>query len=98
MNLPCIECHMPRVVKTAWGDAEKFTGDIRTHLMAIDPYQISQFNEDGTVALSQIGLDYACRHCHGAGMATAKTDEELIAAATGYHDRPAPTLEPTPAP
>jgi hypothetical protein len=98
MNMACIECHMPRIVKTAWGDAEKFTGDIRTHLMAIDPSQIGQFNEDGTIALSQIGLDYACRHCHGAGLGSVKTDEELIAAATGYHDRPAPTPEPTPAP
>lgn len=81
---------MPRVTVSAWGDTENYTGDIRTHLMAIDPAQIEQFSEDGSVALSQIGLNFACRHCHGAGFGTEKTDEELIAAATGYHDRPEP--------
>ncbi len=85
MKLACVECHMPRIVKTAWGDAEKFTGDIRSHVMAIDPKLIGQFSEDGKTALSQIGLDFACRHCHGGGVGTAKTDEELMAAAAGYH-------------
>ncbi len=95
MGFSCIECHMPRMVKSAWGDAEKFTGDIRTHLMAIDPTQIEQFetvtNQDGSetqVVYSQIGLNFACRHCHGSGLGSPKTDEELIENATGYHDRP----------
>jgi len=79
---------MPRIVKSAWGDAAKFTGDIRTHMMGIDPTQIGQFSEDGKVALSQIGLDFACRHCHVEGVGLPKTDEELIRAATGYHSRP----------
>jgi hypothetical protein len=96
MGVQCISCHMPRIVKTAWGDPEKFTGDIRTHLMSIDPNQISQFSEDGTVVLSQIGLDFACRQCHGSGLGSVKTDEELIAAATGYHDRPTSTDETAP--
>jgi hypothetical protein len=87
MRLACVECHMPRIIKTAWGDAEKFTGDIRTHLMSIDPTQIGQFSEDGATALSSIGLDFACCHCHSAGLGTPKTDEELIQAATGYHNR-----------
>ncbi len=82
----CIDCHMPRVTKSAVGDASKFTGDIRTHLMAIDPNQIGQFTEDGSAALSQIGLDFACRSCHvEGGMATVKSDEQLIDKATGYH-------------
>jgi hypothetical protein len=85
----CIDCHMPRVTKSAEGNAAMFTGDIRTHLMAIDPDQIGQFTEDGSEALSQLGLDFACRHCHiDGGKATPKTDEELSAMATGYHDRP----------
>ncbi len=85
----CIDCHMPRITKSAWGDAEKFTGDIRTHLMAIDPDQVGQFTEDGKEALSQIGLDFACRHCHvKGGSATPKTDEELREKADGYHDKP----------
>jgi hypothetical protein len=99
MNLACVECHMPKMVKTATGNAEKFTGDIRTHLMAIDPTQIEQFDTltvDGTettVAKSQIGLDFACRHCHGA-WASAKTDQELINGAWDYHSPPseAPTV------
>ncbi len=85
----CIDCHMPRATKSAVGDAEKFTGDIRTHLMAIDATQIGQFTEDGSEALSQIGLNFACRSCHvEGGMASVKTDEELIDKAWGYHDRP----------
>jgi hypothetical protein len=85
LGITCITCHMPRVTRSAWGDAEKFTGDIRTHIMAIDPTQFAQFTEDGRLALSQIGLDFACRQCHGAGLASAKTDEELSSRATGYH-------------
>jgi Zn finger protein HypA/HybF involved in hydrogenase expression len=90
MNLQCVECHMPRIIKSAWGDPEKFTGDIRTHIMAIDPNQVGQFSEDGKTAFSQISLDFACRHCHVEGVALPKTDEELKAAATGYHNPPAP--------
>lgn len=85
----CIDCHMPRVTKSAVGNAATFTGDIRTHLMAIDPFQIGQFNEDGTVALSQLSLDFACRSCHNSeGIALEKSDEELIQAANGYHNPP----------
>jgi len=84
----CIDCHMPRVSKSATGNAEMFTGDIRTHMMAIDPDQVGQFTEDGSVALSQLSLDFACRHCHiEGGSATPKTDDELIEKATGYHER-----------
>jgi hypothetical protein len=57
--------------------------------MAIDPEQIEQFNEDGTQSLSRLGLDFACRHCHvEGGLASVKTDEELIEKATDYHVRP----------
>jgi len=88
VRMDCIECHMPFMVKSAVGNPETFTGDIRTHIMAIDPQQIEQFNEDGSVALSQIGLNFACRHCHGAGVGQEKTDDELIAGAEGYHNKP----------
>lgn len=100
MSFACIECHMPRVAKSAWGIAESFTGDVRAHLMAIDPNQIGQLSSNEETSLSQIGLDYACRHCHGAGMASPKTDEELINAARGYHSvpLPAPVSGPTPTP
>jgi hypothetical protein len=90
----CIECHMPKVTKSALGDPERFMGDIRTHLMAIDPNQIEQFTEDGALALSQLGLNFACRHCHvEGGMASLKTDEELKEAATGIHAPPEPEPE-----
>jgi hypothetical protein len=88
LGVECVECHMPRISKSAVGDAAKFTGDIRTHMMGIDPEQIGQFNEDGSEALSQVGLDFACRHCHVPDSAFAKTDEELLEGAFDYHARP----------
>ncbi len=86
LEIPCVECHMPRLVKSAWGVAELFSGDIRTHMMAIDPYQIEQFSADGATSLSQISLNFACRHCHIPGTGLEKSDQELIEAATNYHD------------
>ena len=84
----CIDCHMPRIIKSAWGDTAKFTGDIRTHLMAIDPTQVGQFSEDGLTAKSQISLDFACKSCHVPGSTLEKSDEDLIKMATGYHAQP----------
>lgn len=87
-NFDCIECHMPRVTKSAVGDAESFEGDLRTHVMAIDPFLVNQFNEDGTVANSQISLDFACRHCHVNDTGLEKSDQSLLNIADGYHDKP----------
>lgn len=98
LTIACVDCHMPRLVKNAVGDAAAFTGDIRTHLVAIDPTQIGQFSEDGTVALSQLSLDFACRACHlpnGDGRGRPKTDAELIQTAVNYHLLP-PLSSPTP--
>jgi Cytochrome c554 and c-prime len=81
----CEECHMPRLVKSAWGDPATFTGDIRTHLMAIDATQINTFNPGGTLVSGQIGLDFACRHCHIPNTSLAKTDEELLQKAGVMH-------------
>jgi hypothetical protein len=84
--LDCIDCHMPRLVKSAVGDAAAFTGDIRTHMWAIDPNAVSQFTEDGSGAISQISLDFACKWCHrDGGTASVRTDQELIDEANGYH-------------
>ena len=84
----CIDCHMPRIVKSALGDAEAFTGDIRSHLWAIDPDAVSQFTEDGSFAISQVSLDFACKSCHrDGGFANAYTDDELKDEAFGYHSR-----------
>lgn len=87
LGVACETCHMPRIVKSAWSNPEKYTGDIRTHLMAIDPKQVGQFSEDGKTALSQVGLDFACKGCHTPGTGLEKADDVLIAAATGYHER-----------
>ncbi len=84
----CVDCHMPRLVKSAWGDAAKFTGDIRSHEMAIDPTQVGQFSDDGKTSKSQIALDFACKQCHIPGKGLEKTDQELIDMATNYHTQP----------
>jgi hypothetical protein len=84
----CIDCHMPFMVKSAIADPERYTGDIRTHLMAIDSEQIEQFDEEGNPVSFQIGLNFACRHCHSeGGMGLPKTDEELTALATIMHEK-----------
>jgi len=75
------------LIQVAWADAAKFSGDFRTHQVKINPTQIGQFTEDGQV-LPEIGLDFACRHCHGGGLGSPKTDEELLAIANGYHSAP----------
>jgi hypothetical protein len=85
IGVDCIDCHMPRVTKSAVGNADNYTGDIRTHLMDINPDQIEQFSEDGSTALSDLGLGFSCRHCHGV-TAGEKTDDELIAGAKDYHN------------
>lgn len=95
-RIACVSCHMPRVTKSAVGDAAQFTGDIRTHLMAIDPKQVGQFAEDGSVALSQLSLDFSCRGCHNPeGAGRVREDAALIEAATGYHNVPQSVPEPT---
>jgi hypothetical protein len=85
-NFSCEECHMPRPIQNAWGRSGDYTGDVRTHTVSINPAQIEQFNPDGTLVSSQLGLNFVCRHCHGSGLGSEKTDEELIQAATGYHE------------
>jgi len=93
MNMRCTECHMPKIITNAWSDLAKHTGDVRTHRMAIDPTQIEQVAQDGTTLVPQIALNSSCRHCHGAGFASEKSDEELLAAANGYHN---PQAAPAP--
>jgi hypothetical protein len=98
LAIECIDCHMPRVGLSAVGDPERFTGDIRSHLMAIDPSQTAQFTEDGSAALSELSLDFSCRGCHFSpdGRAPIVEDAGLIEGATGYHALPQPTPAPEP--
>ena len=84
----CVDCHMPYVTKSALGNAEAFSGDLRTHLMAINPMSTAQFTEDGSEALPYLGLDFACRSCHRDDARGGNlTDQELMDAALGFHDR-----------
>ena len=72
----------------ALGDPEQFSGDIRTHLMAINPFSTSQFNDEGDFSEPYLSLDFACRSCHNAsGIGGDVSDEELVEMAVGYHDR-----------
>lgn len=95
-GVDCIDCHMPRLIENAVSDAEMFSGDMRSHVMLINPTQIAQFSEDGTM-LTQISLDYACRSCHNPdGRGVEVSDEQLISLAVGYHTPPAETAVPEP--
>ncbi|MCB8949179.1 MAG: hypothetical protein H6653_14290 [Ardenticatenaceae bacterium] len=95
-GVSCTDCHMPRLVQAAVGDPDMYTADLRTHVMSINPNQIEQFNEDGTLATTQISLNFACRSCHNPdGRAPAVTNEELLALAVGYHTPPGPAVEQT---
>jgi len=76
---------MPYLIQNAQANPEIHSGDVRTHMVSIDPTQISQFSEDGAI-YPQIALDFTCRSCHSAGGdAGEKTDDELLAGARGYH-------------
>lgn len=83
----CIDCHMPYVTQTAVADPEKFSGDLRTHLMVINPVALTSYDKDGAFAAPYLAIDFACKGCHNAdGRGDALTDEQLVEAATGYHD------------
>jgi len=90
LQLACVQCHMPDLISSAWGDSAKFSGDLPSHRMAIDPSLISQIDENGDL-VPQITLDTACRHCHYGGIGSTKTDEELLQAAADYHTPAATT-------
>lgn len=92
IQIDCIDCHMPRLLQNAVGDAGSFHGDMRSHVVAIDPYRVQQFeeSENGQVIWPQLSLDFACRSCHNPndGLGQPKTDEELLQTAIDYHTPP----------
>jgi hypothetical protein len=110
IGLACSQCHMSRPIKLAWAVDLRFTGDFRTHAVAINSTQLDQFYittaEDGseqTYSYPQIGLNFACRQCHNGLGGIPKTDQELIDGAYRYHERPVEppvlaTQTPPPAP
>lgn len=83
----CIDCHMPYVTQTATADPAKFSGDLRTHLMTINPAALSSVDAKGAWAGAYLGIDFACKECHNAdGRGATLTDDQLLEAAKGYHD------------
>jgi hypothetical protein len=98
LKISCVTCHMPHTELVAWGDPARHSADLRSHLFGINPTLIGQFSEDGMTSLPDLGLDFVCRQCHGSGLAPEKSDEELQAAAAGFHEPPAPTPTEQPAP
>ncbi len=83
----CVDCHMPRITRSAVANPERFSGDLRSHLFAVNPAARSQFNRDGTAAEPYIAVAFACQGCHNAdGRAPVLEAERLVEVATGFHD------------
>jgi len=95
-NVACVDCHMPYVGKSAWGNADTFRGDVRTHLMAIDVATFDQFytvkegDAEKSYSLSQLGLNFACKSCHGPSGVIPLDDAAIQEEATGFHTAPTP--------
>ncbi|HXF64659.1 MAG TPA: multiheme c-type cytochrome, partial [Caldilineaceae bacterium] len=84
----CVECHMPFASVSAVADPTRNRADVRTHLMAINPRTLEQFDEDGAVAMPYLTVNFACKACHNEeGPGVALSDEQLMEVANGYHDR-----------
>ena len=84
----CTDCHMPQATVFALGDPERFTGDMRTHLFGINAEAATNFEDDGTVSMPYLTVDFACKGCHNnEDRGGTLPDEELVQAALGYHDR-----------
>lgn len=82
----CIECHMPKVSKSAISVAS-YVGDVRTHIFKIntDPAAdmfktIEEKGKKSTFAKGFVTVEYACLSCHGS------RDKAWAAnAAKGFH-------------
>lgn len=81
----CVECHMPKVSKSAISVAS-YVGDVRTHIMKlnIDPnanmfFDVEKDGKKHTYAKGFMTLDYACLSCHGS------RDKQW--AAKGFHKK-----------
>ena len=69
-KLTCIDCHMPRMSKSAVAEkigteGEPTTGDLASHISKIDLTQSEQFTADGKLAMPHITAEFACLTCHG---------------------------------
>jgi hypothetical protein len=98
-SVDCIDCHMPPMAKSAVGDLERFTADVRSHQFSINPDpDAPQFDEEGAFVMPYLTLEYACRQCHNGEDNTNQDLDALVEVAVGYHDRATPTPEPSPTP
>lgn len=97
LGVECTDCHMPPMAKSAVGNLDNYTGDIKAHLFSIntDP-QAPQFDEEGAFSSPYITLSYACMQCHNGDLASELELETLQDMADGYHTKPTPTPEPSP--
>jgi hypothetical protein len=82
----CVECHMPKVTKSAISLAS-YVGDVRTHIMKLntdakaDMFETVENNgKKTTYAKGFITLDYACLSCHG-----SRDRQWAAKAAKGFH-------------
>jgi hypothetical protein len=97
LRVECIDCHMPPMAKSAQGNLEIFTGDVRSHQFSINPDpDAPQFSEDGSLVMPYLTLQYACGHCHNGEVYSEQDLETLSAMADIYHDAATPTPVPTP--
>jgi hypothetical protein len=64
-GVECIDCHMPKAVKSAAADPASLNGDVRSHIFTINTRaDAKQFSDDGKFANPYLTLDYMCRKCH----------------------------------
>jgi hypothetical protein len=96
-NVECIDCHMPPMAKSAVGDLERFTADLRSHQFSINPDpDAPQFDETGNNTMPYLTLEYACRQCHNGEDYSNQEEAALVEMAAGYHDRATSTPEASP--
>jgi hypothetical protein len=64
-GVKCIDCHMPRIGKSAEGLSPSH-GDVRTHSwkISVDP-EASMFTKDGKYTRGILTVDVVCLSCHG---------------------------------
>jgi hypothetical protein len=79
---------MPQLITVAMADPASYTGDMRTHSMAINPLALTTAAKNGQFSQPYLGLDFSCKGCHNEdGRGPELDDERLQSVATGYHDR-----------
>ncbi|MFN2201167.1 MAG: cytochrome c3 family protein, partial [Caldilineaceae bacterium] len=84
----CTDCHMPQATVFAIGSPELHMGDMRTHVFGVNVGAETKFNDDGSTSMPYLTVDYTCKGCHNdEGRGGPMADEDLVQAATGYHDR-----------